>query len=116
MLGVWEIAAIGRHFIVYKRFTLSLHKKSNLYKDLTAWLGRPLTNDEMVAFDLESVIGSQGRVLIEHREKDGSVYADVKTLTKAADGQKMERSLTYTRVKDRQAADESIAEDEVITF
>lgn len=47
-------------------FTLSLHAKSNLYKSLTAWRGKPFTSEELAGFDLEKILGAPCLLSIEH--------------------------------------------------
>lgn len=61
----WEIAArkqegehAGKRFIVTKTYTASLNEKANLRKDLESWRGRPFTEEELMGFDVEKVIGA----------------------------------------------------------
>jgi hypothetical protein len=101
---VWEIAAHtadNRPFTVRKIYTASMHEKSNLHKDLKAWRGRPFTAEELAAFDVENVIGTSCQLLLQHTEKDGSVWANVAAVTKTTPGQKLTPSGHYTRVGDR---------------
>jgi hypothetical protein len=102
---VWEIDAPmedGRRFVVSKRYNVSLHEKSTLFKDLKGWRGRPFTPEELKGFDLDKVIGAPCQLVIVHNERDGSVYADVQTVMKAGQA-KITPSGNYTRVKDRPA-------------
>ena len=104
VLLAWEIANLmedGRPFIVRKRYTASLHEKSNLNKDLRAWRGQAFTPQDLAGFDIERVLGIPCQVLIQHTEKDGSVYANVTAVMRAAPGQKLAPSGHYTRIKDR---------------
>jgi hypothetical protein len=104
VLLVWEIAMLmddRRPFIVRKRYTASLHEKSNLNKDLKAWRGQPFTAEELAGFDIEKILKAPCQVLIQHTDKDGSVYANVTAIMKAAPGQKLAPSGHYTRAKDR---------------
>lgn len=93
----------GRPFTVRKIYTASLHEKSNLHKDLKAWRGRPFTAEELAGFDLEKVLGAPCQVLVQHTEKDGSVWANVAAVMKAAPGPRLAPSGCYTRIKDRVA-------------
>jgi len=43
--------------VVSKTFTLSLHKKANLYKALVAWRGKEFTPEELDRFDVFNVLG-----------------------------------------------------------
>lgn len=92
----------GKPLGVVKYYTKSLHKKSNLRKDLDKWRGRPFTEDELKGFDMEKVIGSCCQLNIMASEKDPEnkrFVADVLPDIKGAE------SLTvpsdYVRAKDR---------------
>jgi hypothetical protein len=87
----------GRHFIVSKTYTLSLHEKSSLHKDLRGWRGRPFTRQEMKRFDLEALIGTPCKVVITHVERDGTVYGNVTTIMKAEKGKEYAASGLYAR-------------------
>jgi hypothetical protein len=79
----WQINELrddGKRFVVYKRYTLSLHEKANLRHDLESWRGRPFTRDEEMGFDVESVIGANCLVNVQHKPstKDpNKVFANV---------------------------------------
>jgi hypothetical protein len=112
---VWEIDAVmedGKRFTVRRRYTASLNEKSNLYKDLVAWRGRDFTPKELKGFDIEQVIGAACQVFVEHTQKDGQVYANVRVVTKAPAGPKLAPSGQYIRVKDRQPDQQSAAAEE----
>ena len=62
VIMVWEIhgAGVTRYGslpTVTKFYTASMHPKSNLRKDIEAWLGRALTIDEADSFDLGEWLG-----------------------------------------------------------
>jgi hypothetical protein len=105
---VWEVAAQmadGRRFIISKRYTASLHEKSNLAKDLKAWRGRPFTAEELAGFDVEKVIGAGCQLLVQHVEKDGSIFANVTAVMKQSPRpeDRLKPTGHYTRLKDRPA-------------
>jgi hypothetical protein len=50
-----------------KFYTNSLNEKANLRKDLEAWRGRPFTDDELKAFDLNAVLGKPCLLTIVHQ-------------------------------------------------
>jgi hypothetical protein len=57
---VWqieEVMADNRPYTVRKRYTLSLHEKASLRKDLESWRGRAFTASELEGFDVETVLG-----------------------------------------------------------
>jgi hypothetical protein len=98
---VWEIAERmkdGKPFIASKQYTLSLHDKSSLHKDLRSWRGQPFTAEELEGFDLEKVLGVPCQILIVHQEKDGSVYGNVQAVTKADRKHVLKPSGQYVRV------------------
>ncbi len=104
---VWELAELmpsGDRYIASKKYTVSLHEKSALHKDLKSWRGKPFTAEEMAGFDVEKVIGAPCQILIEQQEKDGSVYANIMAVTKADKKSRLSPSGKYVRVKDRPKA------------
>jgi hypothetical protein len=111
---MWEIDSKmddGKRFVVGKQYTLSLHEKSGLHKDLKAWRGVAFTPDELKGFDVEKVIGAPCQLLIGHTEKDGSVYANISAITKADPKAKLTPSGTYIRAKNREGAAAVIEEE-----
>jgi hypothetical protein len=111
---MWELDCKmddGKRFVVGKQYTLSLHEKSGLHKDLKAWRGVAFTPDELKGFDVEKVIGAPCQLLIGHVEKDGNVYANISAITKADPKAKLLPSGTYIRAKDREGAPTVIEED-----
>lgn len=100
---VWETDQTmenGKPFLVSKWYTASLNEKSNLFKDLKSWRGKPFTTDELKAFDLEKVVGAPCQLVITHNDKDGTIYANVQTVIKAG-ATRVSPSGNYQRVKDR---------------
>ncbi len=100
----WEISAKmedGRPFIVGKRYTLSLHPKASLHKDLKAWRGKAFTEDELKGFDLEKIIGVGCQLMIAQEEKDGITYANIMAITRVSKSGALAPSGQYIRVKDR---------------
>lgn len=78
----WQIREArddGKWFVLYKRYTLSLHEKATLRHDLESWRGRAFTADELAGFDVEQVIGANCLINVQHKaSQDGSrVYANV---------------------------------------
>ncbi len=52
-----ELSNSGEPLLISKFYTLSLHEKSNLGKDLTAWRGRAFTELEKQQFDITALLG-----------------------------------------------------------
>jgi hypothetical protein len=71
---------------ISKEYTLSIHEKSNLGRDLTCWRGVAFTPDERDGFDIQSIIKANCILQIINTEKDGEVYANVQAVTKLLKG------------------------------
>lgn len=52
---------------ISKEYTLSMHEKSNLRKDLKSWRGRDFSEDEAKSFDITKLIGVACMLNIIHR-------------------------------------------------
>jgi hypothetical protein len=77
----------GKPFMVTKRYTLSLHEKSNLRRELETWRGKKFTGEESDAFDLEKLLGVNCQLQVIHNSSDdGSVYANVQAIVPAGRG------------------------------
>ena len=90
VLVAWELPSQlmddGRPVSISKFYTLSLHEKSNLGKDLTSWRGRAFTEDEKSGFDISKLIGVPAMLsIIEHngKSKVGSVMGMPKGMPSA---------------------------------
>ena len=94
----------GQPFMVNKRYTLSLHEKSNLRRDLEMWRGKKFTGDESDAFDLERLLGANCQIQVIHNSSDdGTVYANVQAIVPAGRGStKIPIPSDYIRAKDRE--------------
>jgi hypothetical protein len=100
---VWEIEEKndkGQQLVVSKTYSVSMHERATLRKDLKGWRGgKDFTAEELAAFDLESILGASCRVTIQHNERAGNVYANVTSVLKPK--VKLTPSGGYKRRKDR---------------
>lgn len=71
----------GSPHTVWKRFTVSLHKKSDLRHVLEAWRGRSFTTEELEGFNLKNVLGKGCMITLTHQEKDGNTYANIASVS-----------------------------------
>lgn len=71
---------------ISKTYTLSLHEKSNLIKDLTSWRGKGFTELELAGFDVRKLIKANCLVQVIHTEKGDKTYANVATVAKLMTG------------------------------
>lgn len=114
---VWQIEELredGKAFTVRKRYTLSLHEKSSLRKDLESWRGKAFTKEELEGFDLEVLIGVGCMVNVIHAPKKdgGSPWANVTGVMKAPKGMPTPKIVDYIRVCDRKEEDMNQAQPE----
>jgi hypothetical protein len=70
----------GNAFTISKRYTLSMHEKSQLRGDLEAWRGRAFTPEEEAQFDVSKVLGSYCMVNIVHESSNGKTYANIASI------------------------------------
>lgn len=66
---------------ISKSYTVSLHEKAGLRKDLAAWRGRDFTEEEAKAFDVSKLIGAYCMVNVTTSENNGKTYSNVGGLT-----------------------------------
>ncbi len=99
----WQIEEEdGTRALAFKRYTLSLHEKANLRKDLESWRGRPFTDEESHGFDVEKLLDANCQINIQHAVSNGKTYANVVSIMPLARGMVRLASKDYIRVKDRQ--------------
>lgn len=104
----------GKPFLIMQRYSPTLHKKSNLRRDLESWRGKPFTDEEAMELDLETLLGKNCQINIVHnRSDDGTVYANVKAIVPAVRGATPLTVRDYERVCDREGYVAPAAEEEV---
>src|SRR4029453_9535771 len=105
---VWQLEAVdeehGRRYDVARVYTLSLHERAALRKDLESWRGRKFTETELTGgFDLEKLVGVNAQVqIVQTLSDDGTLYANVSTVVPAVKGVPKLLPQDYVRAKDRQ--------------
>lgn len=122
---VWQLEAVdpasGRRCDVARLYTLSLHERAALRKDLESWRGRRFTEAELdQGFDLEKLLGVAAQVQVTHDlGDDGTVYANVSTVVPPVKGAPKLAPRDYVRAKDRQkplSAAPTTELDDVVPF
>jgi len=76
---------------ISKEYTLSMHEKSNLRKDLKSWRGKDFTEDEAKCFDITKLVGAACMLNIIHRPKvsdPSSFYEQIAGITAMPKGMK----------------------------
>lgn len=89
----------GQPFSISKNYTMSLHPKSVLYKDLISWRGRQFSVDELSGFDLKNIIGAPCMLNVIHQEsQDGQkTYANVSGISQLPKGMSVGKPINATR-------------------
>ncbi len=61
-----------------KFYTLSLGDKANLRRDLESWRGKPFTDAELSAFDIEKLLEAPAQLqIVKKKKNDGSEKNDI---------------------------------------
>lgn len=66
---------------ISKTYTLSLHEKAGLRKDLAAWRGRDFTDEEAKAFDVSKLLGVYCMLNVTTSENNGKTYTNIAGIT-----------------------------------
>ncbi len=66
---------------ISKSYTVSLHEKAGLRRDLAAWRGRDFSEEEAKAFDVSKLLGAYCMVNVTSSETNGKTYSNVAGLT-----------------------------------
>jgi hypothetical protein len=67
---------------IAKSYTVSLHEKASLCKDLSAWRGREFTPEEKKAFDVSKLLGAYALINVTNGPAaNGKIYANVAGLS-----------------------------------
>jgi hypothetical protein len=92
---LWELAETmkggeydGKRFVVSKKYTVSIHPKSNLGQDIKAWTGKEFADKEQ--FDLEKLKGKNCLLVIQYKknEQTGKEYTNIVGISPLMDGMK----------------------------
>lgn len=109
ILVVWQTSETdtdGLPYLVFKRYTASMHKKAKLYEDLTRWFKKDFDKIEAaVKKDVEMLLGKGARVEIEHNESNGKTYANVVYLRPLDKSETPKQHPAFVRKKDRKEGD-----------
>ena len=85
ILVIWELPEElnnDQPMTISKFYTLSLHEKSNLGKDLTSWRGRPFTETEKQGFDVRNLIGVPCQLNVMHKDNGKEDISSIMPLGK----------------------------------
>jgi len=109
---VWQIDEDNpdtkKPFRASKRYTLSLHEKATLRKDLESWRGRPFTAQECEGFDLETLLSVGALINVIHENKAGKTYDNIVSIMRMPKAMNTPTPRDYIRMCDRHAAAEPV--------
>jgi hypothetical protein len=66
---------------ISKSYTVSLHEKSGLRRDLAAWRGKDFTDDEAKGFDVSKLVGAYCMINVVISDTNGKIYSNIGGLT-----------------------------------
>lgn len=66
---------------IMKSYTMSLHEKASLRKDLASWRGKDFTEEEAKAFDVSKLLGAYCMVNATTSETNGKTYTNIASLS-----------------------------------
>lgn len=66
---------------ISKSYTVSLHEKSGLRKDLASWRGRDFNEEELKGFDISKLLNAYCMVNVTTSENGGKTYTNVAGLS-----------------------------------
>ena len=76
----------GEPFVLSKRYTLSLHEKAALRKELASWRGRDFTPEELKGFDLHNILGKECFISVVDSTKGDRTYSNIASIMKPPKG------------------------------
>lgn len=88
----WELPGEMRVFneengeqpmVISKEYTLSMHEKANLRKDLESWRGKSFTEDQAESFDITVLLGIACMLSVVHTvsKNNGNTYANISNVS-----------------------------------
>jgi hypothetical protein len=85
-------------FIVWRRYTCSIHDKAILGKHLASWRGRPFDPLELEGFELKNIVGKPCMITVVHNTKETTsgktTYANVNSVSGGGQAASARRSRT----------------------
>lgn len=66
---------------INKSYTVSLHEKSSMRRDLASWRGRDFSEEEAKAFDVSKLVNAFCMINVTHGETNGKTYANISGIT-----------------------------------
>jgi len=77
-----EFDGVMKPLVISKEYTLSMHEKANLRKDLENWRGKGFVDDEAKMFDITKLLGVPCLLSVFHDiAKNGNEYAAIGSIS-----------------------------------
>jgi len=76
----------GEPYVLSKRYTMSLHEKAALRKELASWRGRDFTPEELRGFDLRNILGKECFISVVEVTKADRVYSNIASIMRPPKG------------------------------
>lgn len=92
----------GRRYLIRRSYNATLGEGSSLLKDLESWRARPFTQEELKRFDLDSCIGANAMITIQHEMGDKRMMDKVAFIEKADKNLPKLVPENYVRVKQQE--------------
>jgi hypothetical protein len=87
----------GERLTLESWLTLSMNEKSNLRKLIEAWRGKAFGKDEAGVFDIETVIGANAQINVQHYESNGKTRAKIASIMPILKGMEKMKPAGYKR-------------------
>ena len=82
-----EFDGVQKPLVISKEYTLSMHEKATLRKDLESWRGLGFTEEEAKSFDITKLLGIPCMLSVVHtKSKSGDMYAKIGSISKIMKG------------------------------
>jgi len=75
---------------ISKQYTLSLHEKANLRKDLESWRGKAFTRAELEGFDVKNLLSVNCMLQVIHKTENKKTYANITSVVSLYGKKKLE--------------------------
>ncbi len=110
LLVQWELPDVcdtenNKPRLISRRYTSSLHEKSQLRKDLQAWRGKAFTPKELAGFDVSNLLGKACQMQITHHIEGAKTYSRITALMSLSKGMQPPRATYPTIVFDLDQVD-----------
>lgn len=86
-----ELMESGKPFSLGRKYTLSLNKKAVLRAHLESWRGRPFTEQELLGFDISSLLGVPCLITVTNepsKDDPSRMYASIQNISGLVKGMK----------------------------